>query len=137
MKPIRQLTALVLVLCIAALYSCSKEEYFKSESGIKKQLQGSWNLIPIPRTNPDQNWAFDDNDKMTRSELGVNYVGDFKVSTSLTKAEIKLENFLVVSGAFDYNGTWQIVQLDDDFLIIANDREGTSGIKELEFTKKK
>ena len=137
MKPIRQLTALVLVLCIAALYSCSKEEYFKSESGIKEQLQGSWSLIPIPRTNPDQNWAFDDNDKMTRSELGVNYVGDFKVSTSLTKAEIKLENFLVVSGAFDYNGTWQIVQLDDDFLIIANDREGTSGIKELEFTKKK
>lgn len=73
---------------------------------------------------------------MTRSELNVNYTGDFTVSTSLTKAEIKLENFTVVSGSFDYNGTWEIVQLDDDFLIIANDREGTSGIKELEFTKK-
>ena len=106
MKPIRQFSGLVLLLCFVALYSCSKEEYFES-------------------------------DKMTRSELNVNYTGDFTVSTSLTKAEIKLENFTVVSGSFDYNGTWEIVQLDDDFLIIANDREGTSGIKELEFTKKK
>ena len=137
MKPIRQFSGLVLLLCFVALYSCSKEEYFKSESGIKKQLEGSWSLIPIPRTNPDQNWAFDNTDKMTRSELNVNYTGDFTVSTSLTKAEIKLENFTVVSGSFDYNGTWEIVQLDDDFLIIANDREGTTGIKELEFTKKK
>lgn len=137
MKTIRNISGLVLVLCIVGLYSCSKEEYFKSESGIKKQLQGNWSLIPIPRTNPDQNWEFNSSDKMTRSELGVSYIGDFKVSTSLTKAEIKLENFLVVSGSFDYNGTWEIVQLDDDFLIIANDRDGTSGIKELEFTKKK
>ncbi|MFZ7145129.1 MAG: hypothetical protein ACO1G6_07275 [Bacteroidota bacterium] len=137
MKPIRHFSGLIVVLRFVALFSCSKEEYFKSESGIKKQLEGSWSLIPIPRTNPDQNWAFDTNDKMIRSESGVNYTGDFKVSTSLTKAEIKLENFLVVSGSFDYNGTWEIVQLDDDFLIIANDREGTSGIKELEFTKKK
>ena len=41
MKPIRQFSGLVLLLCFVALYSCSKEEYFKSESGIKKQLEGS------------------------------------------------------------------------------------------------
>ena len=137
MKTFRHLSGFVLMLCILALNSCSKEEYFKSESGIKKQLQGSWNLIPIPRTSPDQNWAFNNSDKMTRSESGIDFTGDFKINTSLTKAQIKLENFLIVSGSFDYNGTWEIVQLDDNFLIIANDRDGTSGIKELEFTKKK
>ncbi len=137
MKTIRQLTGLIVVLLTLALYSCSKEEYLKSESGIKKQLDGSWTLVPIPRTSPDQNWAFNSSDKMTRSENTVDYVGDFKVSTSLTKARIKLENFLVVSGTFDYNGTWDIIQLDKDYLIIANDRDGTSGIKELEFVKKK
>ena len=128
MKTLRHLPVLIMTLCFVALFSCSKEEYFKSESGIKKQLQGSWSLIPIPRTNPDQNWAFNSSAKMTRSE---------NVHTTISKAEIKIENLLVVSGQFDYNGTWQIVQLDDDFLIIANDRDGTSGIKQLEFTKKK
>lgn len=137
MKTIRHLFGLVMVLSVVSLLSCSKEEYLKSESGIKKQLEGSWSLVPIPRTNPDQNWAFNGSEKLTRSESGVDYVGDFKVSTSLTKARIKLENFLVVSGSFDYNGTWDIVQLDSDYLIIANDRDGTSGIKELEFVKKK
>lgn len=48
MKPIRQFSGLVLLLCFVALYSCSKEEYFKSESGIKKQLEGSWSLIQFP-----------------------------------------------------------------------------------------
>ncbi|MBK7431446.1 MAG: hypothetical protein IPI10_09565 [Bacteroidetes bacterium] len=137
MKTLRHLPVLIMTLCFVALFSCSKEEYFKSESGIKKQLQGSWSLIPIPRTNPDQNWAFNNSAKMTRSENGLDYTGDFNVHTTISKAEIKIENLLVVSGQFDYNGTWQIVQLDDDFLIIANDRDGTSGIKQLEFTKKK
>ena len=137
MKTLRHLPVLIMTLCFVALFSCSKEEYFKSESGIKKQLQGSWSLIPIPRTNPDQNWAFNNSSKMTRSENNVDYTGDFSVHTTISKAEIKIENLLVVSGQFDYNGTWQIVQLDDDFLIIANDRDGTSGIKQLEFTKKK
>jgi hypothetical protein len=126
-----------MTLCFVALFSCSKEEYFKSESGIKKQLQGSWTLVPIPRDDPNQNWAFNNSSKMTRSENNVDYTGDFSVHTTISKAEIKIENLLVVSGQFDYNGTWQIVQLDDDFLIIANDRDGTSGIKQLEFTKKK
>jgi hypothetical protein len=137
MKTFRHATSLIIVLCFVALFSCSKEEYLKSESGIKKELEGSWSLVPIPRTNPDQNWAFNSNDKMVRSQNGIDYVGDFKINTTISKAEIKLENFLVVSGEFNYNGTWQIVQLDDDFLIIANDQDGTSGIKELEFVKKK
>ncbi len=137
MKTFRNVSVLIMTLCIVALFSCSKEEYLKSESGIKKQLQGSWSLVPIPRTNPDQNWAFNNSDKMTRSQNGADFTGDFKISTSISKADIKIENLPVVSGEFDYNGTWQIVQLDDDFLIIANDRDGTSGIKELEFTKKK
>lgn len=137
MKTFRHILSLVTVLSIVALFSCSKEEFLKTEKGIKKQLEGSWSLIPIPRSKPDQNWAFNSSEKLTRSENGVSDVGDFKVSTSMTKAHIKLENFTVISGYTDYNGNWEIVQLDDDFLIIANDRDGTSGLLELEFQKKK
>ena len=136
MKTFRHILSLITVFAIVTLLSCSKEEYLKSEAGIKKQLKGNWTLIPIPRTNPDQNWEFNESN-MTRSENSQNYSADFSVSTSWTSAKIKLEHMDVVSGTFDYNGTWDIVQLDDDFLIIANDRDGTSGIKELEFQKKK
>ncbi len=136
MKTLRPFFNLIMLLGFISLFSCGKDEYLKSEAGIKKQLKGSWDLIPIPRTNPAQNWAFTD-DKLSRTESTISYVGDFSVNTSLTSVKIKLEHFAVISGQPDYNGNWDLVRLDNDFLVIATDKDGTTGLYELEFQKKK
>lgn len=134
MKTFRPLLTWVMLLGIISMFSCGKEEYLKSEDGIKKQLSGSWNLVPIPRTDPNQVWTFSD-ETFTRLQGSQTYDGSYKVHTTMFKAEIKVENMAQVSGERNYNGTWQIVTLDKDYLIIVNDGDGTTGITELEFTK--
>jgi hypothetical protein len=127
--------AIIMLLSSIILSSCGKEEYFKSEQGIKDQLQGSWTLIPIPRTDPVQEWTFSSDGKINRYTAANNATDNatYSVSTSLFKAEIKVESF----SYYDYNGTWQIVRLDDNFLVIANDHDGNTGLMQLEFEKKK
>jgi hypothetical protein len=70
---------------------------------------------------------------------GFSASSNFSVNTSLTKAEIKIEAVSppLVSPARvrNNNGTWQIVKLDGQFLIIANDHDGATGLTELEFQK--
>ncbi|MBL0105252.1 MAG: hypothetical protein IPP51_16645 [Bacteroidetes bacterium] len=135
MKTFRPLLSWIMLLSIISLFSCGKEEYLKSEAGIKKQLSGSWNLVPIPRTSPDQLWTFSD-ETFSRLQGSTSYDGTYSVNTTMFKAEIKVENMPIVSGERNYNGTWQIVRVDSDFLILVNDGDGTTGITELEFTKK-
>ena len=133
-------------------YSCSKQELFKSEKEIKKELQGSWDLIPIPRNDtihyPDnswsvsvhiENWTFDDS-KVTIINSGQVGISDYSVHTSISKAEFKLEGVTPVftnpARVRSINGTWQIIKLDGDVLVIANDQDGITGLTELEFKKK-
>jgi hypothetical protein len=138
----------MLLSAILILNSCSKEEYLKSESGIKKQLQGTWHLIPIPKYDDisktivhEETWTFGDN-QVSIINSNQSAQSTYTVHTSLSKAEIKLEDvkplFVTPARVRDNNGsgTWQIISLDDDFLIIANDQDGQTGLTELEFEKK-
>src|SRR4051812_21352913 len=141
----KRISIVFLMLSSVLLNSCSKEEYLKSESGIKSQLQGTWKLIPIPKydLNPDgskyehqETWTFGDN-QVSIINNNQNGVSNYTVHTTVSKAEVKIEN---VQPVFTYparirinTGTWQIIRLDDDFLIMANDQDGTTGLTELEF----
>ncbi len=141
-------TLVLLVLSAFLINSCSKEEYFKSESGIKSQLQGTWKLNAIPKYDINQDgskyehqesWTFDEN-QVSMLNNNQNGISNYTVNTTISKAEIKIEN---VQPVFTYparirinTGTWQIIKLDDKFLIIANDQDGATGLTELEFEKK-
>lgn len=124
--------------------SCKKENYFTSEKGIKSDLQGTWRLIPIPRFTIDNNhdtifhvesWSFD-NQNVTITNNGVTGVSTYSVETSWSKAVIKIESITQLDGNI-YNASWQIVRIDDDFLVIANDKDGTTGLTQYEFEKSK
>lgn len=138
----------IIVLTSIFINSCGKQEYFKSESGIKKQLQGTWRLIPIPKYDYNQDGSkYEHQETWTFSESQVSIlnnnqsgVSNYTVHTTIAKAEVKIEN---VQPIFTHparlrinTGTWQIVRLDDKFLIIANDQDGATGLTELEFEKK-
>jgi hypothetical protein len=131
--------------------SCQKQEYLKSESEIKKDLNGTWKLIPIPRydsiINPDltrsriehvETWNFNDT-KVTIVNNGLTSSSSYSVNTSLSKAEFKLDNvtppFVPPARVRQINGTWRIIKVDGDLLIIANDQDGSTGLTELEFSR--
>jgi len=140
----------ILVSATLILNSCSKEEYLKSESGIKSQLQGTWHLLAIPkydynsdgsRYEHQESWTFGDS-QVSIINNNQTAQSSYSVHTSLSKAEVKLEDvkplFVTPARVRDNNGsgTWQIISLDDKFLIIANDQDGQTGLTELEFEKK-
>ena len=141
-----------LLIVLIINYSCSKQELFKSEKEVKKELQGTWDLIPIPRNDtthfPDstftlavhvEHWTFDDS-KVTIVNNSQTATSTYSVSTSISKAEFDLDavipEFTYPSRVRDINGTWRIITLDDELLVIANDQAGTSGLTELEFKKR-
>ena len=134
------------VFLISSFYSCQKQSLFQSEKDVKNRLQGTWYLIPIPRfdivngNNVEhiENWTFDDT-KVTIINVSQTGTSTYSVNTTFSKAEFKLDG---VTPAFTYpsrvreiNGTWRIIQLKDDILIIGNNQDGASGLIELEFHK--
>jgi hypothetical protein len=133
----RALSVLLIIAATASLSSCEKVEYFKSEKNVREELKGSWNLVPIPRTNPAQTWTFSD-DLIYRKVMNSNGVmvpadtGRYVINTSLMKVVFVTEGF---TPAAELDADWHIVQLDKDFLIIATDYYDTKGIYELEFTR--
>lgn len=130
--------------------SCSKNELFKSEKEVKKQLQGHWDLVSIPKYDMVsgasvlhiESWTFDDsrvtivNGPQDNTQTSSS---TYSVSTSLSKAEFNVDGLspeFIIPARTRNNGSWRIVRLDSDFLIIANDKDGASGLTELEFQKK-
>ncbi len=137
MKSLKLFSILSIFAFIFLSTGCDKEEYFKSESGIKSELKGVWNLLAIPKYDANgiahiESWTFNDG-TLTIKRNGAEFTGTYSISTSLTKVKIKVENVTV--DPIIYNGSWQIVKLDGQFLIIANDHDGATGLTEYEFQK--
>jgi hypothetical protein len=153
MKP-HYVTYAIAIIALSVFYGCNKEEYFQSEKSVKSDLQGTWNLIPIPKYTDIQvingtdttivkklrveSWFFNDTHVTIENNNGSGESGEseYSVHTSWTKAELKIESVSAPLSASFYNGTWQIVRLDGDILIIAGDKDGATGLTELEFQKR-
>lgn len=140
------------IILLTGFFSCQKQDYFKSESDVKEALQGTWTLIPIPRYdsifNPDgsfnsaivhfETWTFNDT-KVIIVNGSQTASSTYSVKTTISKSEFKLDNiepkFTYPSRVREINGTWRIVELEDDVLVIANDQEGTTGLLQLDFQR--
>jgi hypothetical protein len=138
------------IVALAMIYSCGKEQYFKSESSVKKNLKGTWDLIPIPKymtvdtgggsyqKERFENWVFDDNTVTITNNNGSGETGNstYSVHTSWTKAFVTVDGVPQPLTAEHYNGEWQIVRLDNEIMAIANDHDGSTGLTQLEFKKR-
>jgi len=135
------------VFFIVTFNSCIKQEYFKSESEIKKELKGTWTLIPIPRYDTIgmpatviehfETWTFDDSN-VTIVNNNLTSVSAYSVHTTISKAEFTLDGIVpefVPPARVRNSGTWRIVKLDDGILSISSDKDGTTGLTQLEFRK--
>jgi hypothetical protein len=134
----KRILVFFLLLATVGFYGCEKVEMLKSEKGVEKELEGTWNLIPIPRTNPAEEWSFQDNTVIRRQMIGGVMTpidtGHYTVKTTLMKSYVKFEDFRLVLS--ELNGEWQIVELSSNVFIIATDHDGSTGIMERDFSRK-
>lgn len=142
-------TKLPIVLLIAvALVSCEKQEYFKSESQVKKDLAYSWKQVVMSRkyySTKYEIWKFQEdsliitftNDSLMDNNFSPLYVvrGKYSVKTTMTKVFINVSDFPDNQGSYYFNSEWTVVSLDSKGLVVASEDPNAGGINEREFTR--
>jgi hypothetical protein len=127
------------------LASCEKQEYFKSESDVKKELSYTWTQVLMSH---DTNliymyyvWTFKDDEltmvlkKASDNRSLDTLFGNYSVRTSLTKVFVTTYNFPDVEAWYWMNAEWTDVALDHKGLVVAAEDPRAGGVKTLEFTR--
>jgi hypothetical protein len=113
------------------LTACESNNSFRTEAGVRDQLQGSWKLVPIPRNSGDETWKFD-NGKLTITMYRTSPVstveGTYKVYTTITTPYI-------ITDGVPLTGKWVVITLNDKILSMDLKTQGTNAFAQREFTK--
>ncbi len=135
----------IIFLIAVGLVSCEKQEYFKSESQVKKELAYSWKQVLMSRDTtlfPSYHkWTFKDDVltiiiKKVSNDLAIDtLIGSYSINTTLTKVFINTSNFPDDPSWYWLNAEWNVVYLDGKGLVIASEDPSAGGINEREFTR--
>ena len=139
------LKLLLFLVTSSFLTSCEKQEYFKSESDVKKELSYAWTQVLMSHDTtliPNYHmWVFKD-DVLTiiikKASNGASIdtlTGNYSVRTSLTKVFITTYNFPENPAWYWLNTEWTDVFLNNRGLVVASEDPQAGGINELEFTR--
>lgn len=130
-----------LVRCISILSfalilaGCESNNSFRTEAGVKSDLQGSWQWVPIPRKQAPQVWNFDSgNLTVTTYDLNnSSTVTNVEHSTYTVKTTLTTPYLFIESSV--YNGKWIIINLDKKVLTMDKTAAGTNSLIQKEFVK--
>ena len=142
----KSLSKLFLLLMAAGfLASCEKQEYFKSESDVKKDLGYAWKQVLMSHDTtiiPNYHmWIFKDDVltivlKKSSDDTPIDtLIGNYTVHTTLTKVFITTTNFPDNEAWYWLNTEWTDVYLNNKGLVVASEDPRAGGINELEFTR--
>ena len=133
------------LLLVVALAGCEKQEYFKSGSQVKKDLNYSWKEILMSHDTikyPSYMvWTFNDDvltiiRKKVSNDVTIDTLtGKYSVNTTMTKVYINTANFPDDAAWYWLNAEWNVVSLDSKGLVIASEDPNAGGINEREFTR--
>jgi hypothetical protein len=127
-------SALFLFALVSILCSCQKEEILRSSSKVESQLESTWKKVDMTSSDTHVSWKFSDGKVYLMKNSQVVASGDYSVDASITRVHINTSGF--PEPGLDYmNGSWKLITLDDDVLVIAGSYSG--GTLQTEFTKEK
>jgi hypothetical protein len=132
--------AAVFSLVLMLFASCESNSWFQSEDTLKAKIQKSWDMVRIPSTRPAEQWIFREG-KLTHflynSANPDTTIGNYSISTTYTKAFLTITDVPAQKDAYlGLNSKWEIIELDGGLLFIATDYDGTTGLRQREFTER-
>jgi hypothetical protein len=159
----KKLPVLLIFAAIMFVYSCENFDWFRSESTMKKQVQGTWVRDFLTDTAAVELWTFKDgklqvlrnligyhcdtpypcdfgNTDLNKTDGNDTIVldsGSYSVDAKLTVSYLKTSDLKAI-GENNYNYKWTIVQIDNKILELAADgaeRTGGAGVIQREFVK--
>ena len=159
----KKLPLLILLAAIMFVYGCENFDWFRSESTMKKQIQGTWVRDFLTDTAAVETWTFKDGKlNVLRNLVGYHCIsqtscdfgntdlnktdgndtivldsGGYSIDAKLTVSYLKTTDLKAI-GQDNYNFKWTIIQIDNKILELAADdaeREGGAGVIQREFVK--
>lgn len=103
-----------------------------SSSKVEDQLESTWKKIDMTSEQSHISWKFSEGKVYLLRNDAVIASGDYNVDASMTRVHINTSGF--PEPGYDYmNGSWKVITLNDDVLVIAGSYSG--GTLQTEFTK--
>lgn len=139
MKTLRLILSVSVLL---SFYSCENFDWFKTDNGLNKDLQGTWKREFLGDENIDyeEDWNFTDGKviitRAKNSTTDTVDIGSFEADGKLTVSYLKINGLTKDSTLIQYNNKWTITQLDSKILYLAADYKKGGGVLQREFYKK-
>jgi hypothetical protein len=126
--------AVITIFC-----SCENFDWFKTDKGLKKDIQGTWKREFLTNSDYEEDWNFMDG-KLTILRLKNNAYdtidkAEYTADAKMTVSYLKISGLTKDTTLLQYNNKWTIVQLDSKVLYLATDYSG-GGVLQREFEKK-
>lgn len=128
----KRLLLFIIIAAAGIFFACENFDYFESEKELENRIQNSWVRIQIPRdTDHVEVWRFAEGSLTKFINNNPVDSGTYSIKTTVDDATLKMEG---CTDATDNtcNGSWDIVRLDGDVMILATER---GGILQREFVK--
>jgi hypothetical protein len=117
-------------------WGCESNNSFRTEAGVRSNLKGTWQWVPIPRNQAPQIWSFNAGklsityyDPQNPSQVQGVEEGSYKVETSITTP------YIFISGT-PFEGKWLVITLNNKVLTMNKTAQGTNALTQREFIKK-
>jgi len=135
----KMIKLLMFLTVIVFFCSCENFDWFKTDSGIRKDIQGTWKREFLTNTDFEEDWNFKDG-KITIVHLKNNTYdtidqADYVADAKMTVSYLKISGLTKDTTLIQYNNKWTIIQLDSKVLYLATDYSG-GGVLQREFEKK-
>ncbi|HLG34414.1 MAG TPA: hypothetical protein VI757_05990 [Bacteroidia bacterium] len=138
--------AAVLSLVVILFSSCESNRWFQSEDTLKAKIQRTWDMVLIPANDGNGNprppieWIFKEGtfQQFIFMSTGIDSTyGNYSISTTYTKAFLTITDVPPHKDVpYGLNATWEIIELDGGLLFIATDYDGSTGLRQREFTER-
>lgn len=138
---IKSLSNISVLALVAILFSsCESNSWFQSEDTLKSKIQHTWDMVRIPSTRPAEEWIFKEGKLLHfvyKSSGTDSATANYSISTTYTKAFLTITDAPAdYNATYGLNATWDIIELDGGLLFIATDYDGSTGLKQREFTER-
>src|ERR1051325_1137043 len=126
---------LILLLC-SIFAGCESNNSFMTKSGIESKLQGRWDMVRIPHKQLGAIWEFDNGTLNIYSLDSANAIAAKDVGSYEVVAKIATPYIVIKQSPGLYaGGRWVIINIDDKYLTINRQDDGTFGTIQREFVK--
>jgi hypothetical protein len=127
-------------LAVILFSSCETNSWFQSEDTLKSKIQKTWDKVRIPSTSNPEEWIFKEGKLkhfVHKSNGMDSTTANYSISTTYTKAFLTISDVPAdYNATYALNATWEIIELDGGLLFIATDYDGTTGLRQREFTER-